>query len=100
MHKDAIVVLCRLINEILNFIGNLITLIKQQLPVVVEPVKGEVFDTHRSPLILDLSPSTVHDVRDLVDCQEFEVLGGVLIAEEQPVFDLDSAENFMRLEDW
>lgn len=67
MDKDAIKVLCGFVNEVLHLICNLITLIKQELSIIIEPIEREVLDTNRRPLVFYLPPRAVNYMRDLVN---------------------------------
>lgn len=73
------------------------------LVVLVEPEEGEVGDADGLPVVRDLLARAVDDVRHLIGHDEFKVLnalskdfsylGGELVSDEEPVFDLDGADH-------
>ena len=61
--------------KIIYLIRDLVLFIKQLLLVWVKPIKGEVNNANRLPVIGNLSACTIDDVRHLVTDYEFEILG-------------------------
>ena len=98
MHKDSILIISSLLNEIKNLNCHLVEVIKEQLTVVIKPVKCQILHTNLGPLILELPPCTVDDVRDLVDCKELKVLRRILVSQEQPILNLHCTEDILRFD--
>ena len=52
VNQDAVKLVSSFIDEVLNLVGHLIIIIKKKLPIVIKPVKRQVFNTNGRPLIL------------------------------------------------
>ena len=88
MHQDAKLFLKRLIHELENLSGHLVVIIKQQLQrfresacgvvtylsIIVKPVKSQILNSDLRPLIPQMVPRTVHNMRDLIHSQELQIL--------------------------
>ena len=59
-------VLESLVHEVEDLIGNLLPLVKENLLLVVLPVKGQVIDADAVPVVGQLHACSVHDSLDLV----------------------------------
>lgn len=73
------------IHKVEYFIGYLLCLIKQHLLLIVLPVERQVLDVDAVPVVVELHACGVYDPLHFVWDYEFEVLGTVLVADEQSV---------------
>ena len=74
MNQDTILLIGRLVDEIEDLNSDLVVIIKQELPVIIKPVEGQVFDTDLGPLVLKLAASAINRVAYLVHSKKLEIL--------------------------
>jgi len=97
MDEDPVLLVGGFFNEIEDFLGYLVMVIKDQLSVIIEPVKGEVLDSHRSPLVEHLPTCAVYYVSHLVRYHKLQILGSILISKEEAILDFDRSEDIYML---
>ena len=74
VHKNSIVLISCLVDEVLNLVCHLVIFIKEELTIVIQPVERQILDPNRGPLVLQLTASAVHNMGYLIDCQELQIL--------------------------
>ena len=96
MHQDALCLLHSCLNKV-KYLGRdglpLLVVVKEDLIFLVKPVELQINDADGLPMIGYLAAGAVNHMRDLVGHHEFQVLGGELIADKQPVLDFDRADH-------
>lgn len=61
-------------------LGHLVMIVENELPIIIEPVEGEVLHPHWCPLIEYLSSRAVNDVSDFVGYHKLQILRRELIS--------------------
>lgn len=73
----------------------LVIVVEENLILLVEPVELQVGDPNRLPVIGYLPPGAIDYMSNLVGHHEFKVLCGELIADKQPVLDLNGTDHII-----
>mmetsp|Transcript_16239 Transcript_16239/g.50857 ORF Transcript_16239/g.50857 Transcript_16239/m.50857 type:complete len:303 (-) Transcript_16239:8-916(-) len=85
--QDPFCKLDSLLNKVENFIGHLVSRVKNNLAGSVDPVVGQVANAEGRPAAWDLLAAAVDDVGNLVLSDSFQVLRSRFTSEEQPIYD-------------
>jgi len=99
LDENTLMVFKCFLHKVEYLVGDLLSLVKQNLFLIVLPVEGEVLDPDAVPVVGELHSRGVHDAGHFVGYYKFEVLGSVFVADKKTVFDLDHADKivFFRL---
>ena len=80
----------------MDLLGHLVMIVENQLSVIVQPVEGQILHAYGGPLVKDLPPRAVNDVRDLIGNHKFKVLRAKLISQEEAIPHLNSTQNIWK----
>ena len=83
------------VDKVVDFVWNLFGLVEEDLFFVILPVQGQIFDADVVPVVLELRTGRVDDARHLIRDDELKILCTNLIADEQPILDLDDANEVL-----
>ena len=77
--EDALALLAGFFNEVKYFLRCDVSLVEQDLLLLIKPVEREVNDAHSFPLVLDLLARAVDDPRDLICDDKLHVLKELIL---------------------
>lgn len=93
MDQHALVLVHGVLNEVIDFVGRLISTIEEYLILLIEPRVSQVLHANICPLILHLAAAAIDNSGNFVGDDELEVFCSKGVTDEEAVLDLDGADH-------